>query len=67
LLLLTLCATSACGTGLTGRIKGDYCLIARPIGYDTRVDSAETVKEVEAHNSKWVCACENDCPKGVAK
>lgn len=61
LLLLTLSATSACVTGSTA-VVGDYCRIAKPISYDTKSDSPQTVKEVEAHNSKWVCVCEGDCP-----
>ena len=64
--LLILCATSGCATGSTAPlVVSDYCRIAKPIGYDSRVDSAETMKAVEAHNSKWVCLCESDCPAGV--
>lgn len=63
LLFLTLSATSGCAAGLTGPIVGDYCRIAQPIGYNSSKDTPETVKEVEDHNSKWVCVCENDCPK----
>ena len=62
-LLPILFATSACVTGLTGvEIKGDYCRIAKPITYDGVKDTAETVKQIEAHNSQYVCVCENDCP-----
>jgi hypothetical protein len=43
-------------------VISDYCRIAKPLSYDTARDSVETVKEVEKHNSKWVCLCENDCP-----
>lgn len=52
---------TGCVTGSTA-IVGDYCRIAKPIGYDSKTDSSETVKEIEAHNSKWVCVCESDCP-----
>lgn len=62
--LLILPATSGCVTGSTA-VVGDYCRIAKPIGYDSRTDTAQTVKEIEAHNSKWVCICEGDCPAGV--
>lgn len=61
-----LCALSACATGLTGPAPAtvsDYCLIAKPIGYDGTKDTPETVKAIEAHNSQWVCVCEHDCPK----
>ena len=61
LLLPILCATSACVTGSTA-VVGDYCRIAKPIPYDSKVDSPQTVKDIEAHNSKWVCVCEGDCP-----
>ena len=63
-LLPTLLGTSACATGSTGLVVSDYCRIAAPISYDVTKDTPETVAEVEAHNSKWVCVCENDCPNG---
>jgi len=59
--LTMLLALSACGKGLT--VVSDYCAIGAPIGYDSKKDSPETVRAVEAHNSKWVCVCEKDCPK----
>ena len=52
---------TGCVTGSTALV-GDYCRIAKPISYDSRTDTVETVKEIEAHNSKWVCLCESDCP-----
>lgn len=60
LLLLTLLVLSACATALTvpANTTSDYCRIAKPIGYDSTVDSAATVKEIEAHNSAWVRVCE---------
>lgn len=69
-LCLTLSVTNACVPGLTDLgssppplVVGDYCQIAKPIPYDSRGDTPETVKAVEAHNSRFVCVCENDCPK----
>ena len=63
-LLLIPCVTSGCVTALTGaEIVGDYCRIALPITYDSKVDTPETVTQIEAHNSKWACVCERDCPK----
>jgi len=63
-LLPILCATSACVSGSTAPlVVSDYCRIAKPIGYDSKADSAETVKAVEAHNSAWLCVCEKDCPR----
>jgi hypothetical protein len=65
-LLPILCATSACVSGSTAPlVVSDYCRIAKPIGYDSTRDSAATIKEVEDHNSKWVCVCDKDCPAGV--
>ena len=52
---------TGCVTGSTALV-GDYCRIAKPISYDSKTDTAETVKAIEAHNSKWVCLCESDCP-----
>ena len=65
-LLPILCVTSACVSGSTAPLViSDYCRIAKPIGYDSKADSAETVKAIEAHNSQWVCLCEADCPAGI--
>ena len=63
--LLILSGLSGCAGGLTEGVKvvSDYCKIAAPIGYDSKVDSPETVAAVEKHNSQWVCVCEEDCPK----
>lgn len=66
LTFLTLTALSGCALGLTGKqpaTSSEYCLIAKPISYDSAHDSPATVKAVEAHNSVWVCVCEHDCPK----
>ena len=60
---LILSATSGCATGSTGPVPvNSYCDIAGAISYDTSADSAETVAQIEAHNSKFVCVCEGDCP-----
>lgn len=65
-LLPILCVTSACVSGSTAPlVVSDYCRIAKPIGYDSKADTAETVKVIEAHNSQWVCLCESDCPAGI--
>jgi len=60
-LCLTLCAMSGCATVSTAPVNS-YCAIARPLGYDTARDTAETVAAIEMHNSRWVCLCERDCP-----
>lgn len=58
-----LSAMSACAPGSTGvKSVSEYCRIAEPISYDGEADTPETVQQVEAHNSKWACVCENDCP-----
>ena len=63
LLCLTLSVTSACVTGSTGGVQSNsYCAIAKPITYDAAKDTPETVAEVEAHNSRFICVCEQDCP-----
>jgi len=62
--LPTLFVTSACAAGLMPpKTVSDYCRIAAPIMYNSKLDSAPTVKQIEHHNSQWVCVCENDCPK----
>lgn len=63
-LCLTLSVMSGCATVSTAPVNS-YCAIARPLGYDSKVDTAETVKAIEAHNSQWACLCEADCPAGI--
>ena len=55
---------SGCAGGLIAApaTVSAYCLIAKPIGYDTTKDTPETVRAIETHNSQWVCVCEHDCP-----
>jgi len=65
LVLLTLCATSACKTVSTGPVS-DYCLIAQPIAYDSVKDSPETVAAIKKYDSQWACVCEHDCPQSPA-
>lgn len=60
---LTLTATSGCATVSTVPVNS-YCAIAKPITYDAKQDTPETVAEIELHNSVFVCLCEDDCPKG---
>jgi hypothetical protein len=60
---LILSATSGCVTDLTDPAPASsYCAIAAAISYDSTADTAETVAQIEAHNSKFVCVCEGDCP-----
>jgi hypothetical protein len=61
---LILSALSGCATVSTVPVNS-YCAIAKPISYDAAQDTTETVKEVEIHNSVFVCLCEQDCPKGL--
>ena len=69
-LLPILFAISGCGIVLTPPkpiparqiVQNSYCKLAQPISYDTVHDSPATVRQIEVHNSKWVCECENDCP-----
>ena len=62
-LLPILLVTSACVLDSTApAVVSDYCRIAKPITYDNLTDSAETIAEIEAHNSRYVCVCEHDCP-----
>ena len=61
---LILSMTSACATALIDPAPiNSYCKVAHPISYDSVKDTPETVKQIEDHNSRWVCVCENDCPK----
>jgi|LakMenEpi03Aug12_release.lakeMendotaPanAssembly.Ray.scaffolds.fasta_scaffold273644_4 hypothetical protein len=63
-LCLILPVMSGCATALTGLVPLDsYCAIAQPLGYDGIRDTPETVAVIEAHNSKWVCLCDSDCPQ----
>jgi hypothetical protein len=50
---------SGCVTASTAPVASSYCRIAKPITYDTTKDTPDTVKQVEAHNSRWVALCES--------
>jgi uncharacterized protein YceK len=66
LLCLILPVMSGCATVSTALAPvNSYCLIARPIGYDTVKDTPETVAAIEIHNSRFICVCEQDCPASV--
>jgi hypothetical protein len=65
LLCLILTATSGCVTASTVPVANSYCAIAKPISYASDKDAHETVRQIEAHNSQWVCLCEQDCPASV--
>jgi hypothetical protein len=55
---------------LTGvRTVSEYCRIASPISYDSKADTAETVEQIERHNSQWACVCGTppDCPNKPEK
>lgn len=65
-LLPILFVMSGCVTASTApAVISDYCRIAKPISYDSVKDTAETIAEIEAHNSKYVCVCEQDCPSSA--
>ena len=64
--LSILSGTLGCASGSPAPVVSDYCRIARPILYDPALDSKETVKMIEDHNSRYVCVCENDCPTPVS-
>lgn len=61
-LLTILFALNGCAIGSTVRAVSDYCAIAKPIDYDSTLDTSETVKQIELHNSQWVAVCE-ETPK----
>jgi hypothetical protein len=59
---------NGCATVSTDPVSiNSYCAIAKPIGYDGVMDTLETVKEIETHNSRWTCICEKDCPDAAKK
>ena len=62
---LTLIVTNGCATVSTVPVNS-YCVIAKPISYDATKDTSETVKKIEAHNSVFVCVCEQDCPEQLS-
>ena len=61
MLIPALLATAACTTASTATDAS--CRAFRPIAFSARGDTPETVRQVKAHNSKWVCLCEGDCPE----
>lgn len=36
----------------------EFCRVVDPITYDSRVDSADTVAQIEALNAKWLALCD---------
>lgn len=64
--LMILSATSGCAHVSTPPPAiNAYCVVAKPIRYNSKLDTPTTVAEVEAHNSTWVCLCEQDCPNNT--
>ena len=61
LLILLLAGASGCAPVSP---VSDYCLTAKPI-VPTRDERAmlseETERQIDQHNSDWVCRCEHDC------
>lgn len=53
---------SACTT-VSSAPSDPYCLIEGPIT-TSRQDTAATVSQVDAHNRRYVCVCQHDCPPG---
>lgn len=67
-LFLILSALSACDLNTTAPVPlSNYCALTKPISYDSAKDTPETVAEIEAHNSRYECVCNRDCPKEPAK
>ncbi len=63
---LILIGLTACVPNTTDPVPlSNYCALTKPITYDTTKDTPETVAEIEAHNSRYECVCNHDCPKGV--
>lgn len=62
--ILILSGLSGCGLNTTGPVHlNNYCALTKPIFYDSVEDSPATVAEIEAHNLRYECLCNNDCPK----
>lgn len=61
LTFLMLIGMNGCVTDLTVPVDS-YCAVSKPISYDSKKDTPETVKEIELHNSRWACLCDKDCP-----
>ena len=60
---MILIGVTACASVSTPpQMANQYCAVAAPIRYDSRLDRPETVAQIEKHNSVWVCLCEQDCP-----
>ena len=60
MLLLTPTVIGLTACGMSSGATDSYCLIAKPITYSSQ-DTAETVKQIETHNSDWACKCRSDC------
>jgi hypothetical protein len=65
---LMLIALNGCDLNTTDPVPlSNYCALTKPISYDSTKDTQETVAEIEAHNSRYECVCNRDCPKESAK
>ena len=61
--ILIMIGMNGCATVSTVPVPvNSYCLVAKPISYDSKTDSSATVAAIEKHNSIWMCICEKDCP-----
>ncbi len=61
-LTLALAATAISGCAKSTAVIDTACSLFEPIKWSSR-DTAETRRQVIAHNSKWECRCRKDCPK----
>lgn len=59
-LVATIVFASGCVIDSAAPIPGEYCLIAGPIGFSDS-DTAATKREIDKHNAKWQCVCEQIC------
>ncbi len=66
IVFLTLFALTGCDLNMTGPVPlNNYCALTKPITFDGTKDTKQTIAEIEAHNSRFECVCNRDCPKGA--
>lgn len=65
-LALALTALTACAGGPSGPRQtvttGEWCQLDEPLSYSASEDTAQTVKEIIAHNEAWCEVCDDQHP-----
>ena len=51
------------GFGTNTPVTDSFCQAYQPVYVDRVNDTPETIRQVDANNGAYECACNKDCPK----